>query len=98
MENNSFSLVDIFWQFGNGDMGRGRAVILAIAQRLSEARRKHPVFAQNSQDGCSVIRQEMWELDDAICDKEGEDRERDEALDVAVTAIRFVIGEHKTHD
>lgn len=41
-----------------------------------------------------VIGEEWAELSQAV-DQESQDRQHDEALDVAATAIRFTIGEHK---
>ena len=41
-----------------------------------------------------VIGEEWAELSQAV-DQESQDRQLDEALDVAATAIRFAIGEHK---
>ncbi len=80
--------------FGNGDLGRGQQAIFMLAKRLEEARRKHPnwagkgaLYAQDAIDG------EYCELVRAIAG-ESPDRQRDEALDVACTAMRFVIGEH----
>lgn len=80
--------------FGNGDMGRGRQLIFMLARRLEEARRKHPVFATNAQEAMGVIGEECFELDAAV-HAESPDRQRDEALDVACTAMRFVGREHE---
>lgn len=80
--------------FGNGDVGRGRQALFMLARRLEEAREKHPVFAENAEEAVEVIEAEFWELQYAR-EQESADRQLDEALDVAVTAIRFAIGEHK---
>lgn len=79
--------------FGNGDLGRGQQAIFMLAKRLEEARRKHPVFATGAHEAMGVIGAECFELDAAV-HAESPDRQRDEALDVACTAMRFVIGEH----
>lgn len=79
--------------FGNGDVGMGRQVIFMLARRLEEAREKHPVFAESPFQALGVIGAEFRELEVAV-EHESEDRQFDEALDVAATAIRFVNEEH----
>ena len=62
--------------------------------RLGHARAKHPVFARNVYEAGEVIEAEMQELRQAIgC--ESRQRQIDEALDVAATCMRFVMGEHE---
>jgi len=68
----------------------------ALSRRLGEARMKHPEFARNQWDAYVVIADEVLELRHAI-GGESRARQRDEALDVAVTALRYVMGEHE-HD
>lgn len=80
--------------FGNGDVGWGQHAIFMLARRLEEAREKHPIFAENAEEAVEVIGEEWAELSQAV-DQESQDRQHDEALDVAATAIRFAIGEHK---
>lgn len=80
--------------FGNGDVGKGRQTIFMLARRLEEARGKHPVFAESAEEAVEVIGEEWSELSQAV-DHESQDRQSDEALDVAATTIRFAIGEHK---
>ena len=65
-----------------------------LAQRLDHARREHPVFAFSKVEAVAVIRDEMDELVDAVA-SEGPARVIDEALDVAATAMRLVMGEVK---
>ena len=65
----------------------------ALSVRLGEARQKHPVFAQGAFDAFAVIREEFTEFRDAV-GYESEQRQIDEALDVAATCLRFVMGEH----
>ena len=79
--------------FGNGDIGRGRAVIMSIAERLFEAREKHPVHAVSKEDSLAVIGAEFGELVNAVTCGEGRGRELDESLDVIATAVRFINGE-----
>lgn len=79
--------------FGNGDAGMGRQVIFMLARRLEEAREKHPVFAESPFQALGVIGAEFRELEVAV-EHECPDRQFDEALDVAATAMRFVNGEH----
>ncbi len=80
--------------FGNGDMGRGRQAIFMLARRLEEARQKHPIFAENTAQAVDVIGEEWAELTHAV-EHESPERQRDEALDVACTAMRFVGREHE---
>lgn len=80
--------------FGNGDVGKGRQTIFMLARRLEEARGKHPVFAEGPFQALGVIGAEFRELEVAV-EHESQDRQFDEALDVAATAMRFVNGEHK---
>ena len=64
-----------------------------LCRRIGEARVKHPTFARNEFEAGEVIESEFRELLQAIvC--ESRQRQIDEALDVAATAMRFVLGEH----
>ena len=63
-----------------------------LAARLEHARREHPVFAEHVNDAVEVIRDEIDELRVAIAN-ECPARVLDEALDVAATAMRLVMGE-----
>ena len=61
--------------------------------RIGEAIAKHPEFARNQYEAGEVILDEVRELKQAIgC--ESRQRQIDEALDVAATCMRFVMGEH----
>ena len=64
-----------------------------LAERLAHARRAHPVFAHYETDAVDVIRDEWRELHSAVHLDEGPARILDEALDVAATAMRLVMGE-----
>ena len=65
-----------------------------IAARVEHAREKHPVFAEGSFHALGVIESEFHELEYAI-EHESEERQKDEALDVIATCIRFLCDEHK---
>ena len=80
---------------GNGDFRRGRNLLEALAGRMQHARKKHPRFAEGKFQALGVIHAEYRELEHAVTSGEGKDRERDEALDTATTALRFFIGEHE---
>ena len=80
--------------FGNGGQRDGAAMIAARARRMSEARQKHPVFAEGKYHALGVIGAEYEELVRAV-ERETPERIRDEALDVAVTALRLGAGEHE---
>lgn len=64
-----------------------------LARRLEHARREHPVFANSEEEAVDVIWREWTELRDAEYYDEGPARILDEALDVAATAMRLVMGE-----
>jgi hypothetical protein len=63
-----------------------------LARRLEHARNEHPRFATGPTNAYFVIRDEVEELYLAIAN-EGNARILDEALDVAATAMRLVMGE-----
>ena len=65
----------------------------ALAARLEHARREHPVFAHDVDDAIGVVWEEYIELNNAVANNEGPARVLDEALDVAATAMRLVMGE-----
>ena len=65
----------------------GEKALAALMQRLSEARVKHPVFAEGKYHALGVLVHAV--------EHETPERIRDEALDVAVTALRLWLGEHK---
>lgn len=65
-----------------------------LAYALAVARQKHPKFADYDLGAWSVIDDEMKELYHAIT-HESEQRQHEEAIDVAVTALRFILGEYK---
>lgn len=63
-----------------------------LEERLHHARKKHPIFATHNREAAHVIDCELNELLHAI-HNEGPARIIDEALDVAATAMRLVMGE-----
>ena len=75
-----------------GKISQDQAIGMLVA-RLAHAREKHPVFAENKAVAWGVVCDEMHELGDAIFTDEGPARIIDEALDVAATAMRLVMGE-----
>lgn len=79
---------------GNGGQRGGAAMIAALARRMAEARQKHPVFAEGKYHALGVIGAEYEELVRAV-ERETPERVRDEALDVAVTALRLWAGEQE---
>lgn len=74
----------------------GDRQLLDIANRLTEARDKHPVFAEGQYHALGVIADEMREFEFAV-ERESPQRQRDEVLDVIVTCIRFLCGEHEVN-
>ena len=63
---------------------------LPIQRELTKAREKHPVFAENPEQGVMLIMEEALELVRAVNDNEPTDRIEEEACHIAVTAIRFI--------
>lgn len=91
----SQSMHRAFFALGNGNLQSGMNVLHQIGSRLEHARTKHPVFAEGEFHALGVINSEMDELTFAV-EKETEDRVTDELLDVIVTSIRMLNGEHNT--
>ena len=81
---------------GNGSAQAGRDLIMALAKRMGEARAKHPwpEHAYGKYQALGVIGAEYRELEHAV-EKETPERMADEALDTAVTALRFWCGEYE---
>lgn len=79
---------------GGGNVHRGMMTIRALALGCKLARKKHHVFAEGKYHALGVIGEEFRELEHAVL-HESEERQKDEALDVAITAIRFVQEEHR---
>ena len=79
---------------GNGSAAAGHRLIEDIARRMAEARQKHPVFAEGKYHTLDVIGAEYEELTRSV-ERETPERMKDEALDVAVTALRMWAGEHE---
>ena len=81
---------------GNGGQRGGAVMIAALARRMGEAREKHPwpEHADGKYQALGVVGEEYHELVIAV-EKETPERMRDEALDVAVTALRMWAGEHE---
>ena len=79
---------------GNGDEDAANGILSVICVRLEHARQKHPLFAEGKFHALGVIESEFHELEYAI-EHESEDRQRDEALDVIATCIRFLCREHE---
>ena len=97
MDNSSnvpcWSFIRICSVVGNGDILKGEALLRKIAERLIHARNKHPIFAEGVYQGLSRITDEHEELVYAV-ERETQERQFDEDLDVIATAIRFANGEY----
>lgn len=61
-----------------------------VISELIKAKEKHPEFSDNPAEALSIITEEVGELAEAINDKQGKERMKEEAAHVAVTAIRFI--------
>lgn len=79
---------------GGGNVQRGMMTIRALALGMKLARKKHPTFAEGEYHALGVIGAEYRELEQAV-ERESPERQAAEALDVAITALRFVQEEHR---
>ena len=79
---------------GGGMSMTDERAIGRLCRRIGEARLKHPEFAKGSHAAFAVIEDEFRELRHAV-GHESLERQVDEALDVAATCMRFVMGEHE---
>ena len=79
---------------GNGSAAAGHRLLEAIARRVSEARRKQPVFAEGKYHALGVIGEEYQEVVQAV-EKETCERMYQELLDLITTSIRAANGEHE---
>lgn len=68
----------------------GKDVVAELARGLVRARKLHPVFAESAAEGAAVVYTEASELVASVHDREPAARQRAEALDTAVTAIRYM--------
>lgn len=85
-------LVDSMKVIGNGDVIKGRHIILQLASRLRYARFQHPNFPDNGMSLYEVIEEE-WEEFSIEMHKENYLRAKDEAMDVMATMTRFLLDE-----
>lgn len=88
----SAAIVDAIKIIGNGDVVKGRHVVLQLATRLRYARIKHPIFSDNDITTHDVIKEE-WEEFSFELKKNARPRAKDEALDVMATLTRFFLDE-----
>lgn len=68
----------------------GKDLVMELAQGLVRARMLHPVFAESAAEGAAVVYTEASELVASVHDRESVARQRAEAIDTAVTAIRYM--------
>lgn len=68
-------------------------VLFALIDRIAEAEKKHPDFADGIYQGVGVIGEEYGELCQALNKGEGEERVMDEALDLLCVVWRFCRGD-----
>lgn len=71
----------------------GEDLVFHLASALARARALHPVFALTAREGAGVVVEEAQELYSAAV-LETPERQREEATDVVVTGLRFLLGEH----
>ena len=68
----------------------GKDVVIELARGVVRARMLHPVFAESAPAGAAVVYAEACELVGSVYDGEPVARQRAEAVDTAVTAIRYM--------
>lgn len=68
-------------------------VLFALINRIAEAEKKHPDFADGIYQGVGVIGEEYGELCQALNKNQGEARVMDEALDLLCVVWRFCRGD-----
>ena len=68
----------------------GEDVVIELAVGLLRARCLHPSFATMPRHAAEVVLHEAIELQEAVINGESPDRQHAEALDTAVTALRFM--------
>ena len=81
-------------RMGNGNVEKGAELLVALGLAMRKARRKHPVFAEGKYQALGVIGEEFREMEHAVF-HESEERQKAEALDVAITALRFVMDDYE---
>lgn len=64
-----------------------------LINRVAEAEKKHPDFADGIYQGVGVVGEEYGELCQALNKNQGEERVMDEALDLLCVAWRFCRGD-----
>lgn len=69
-----------------------RQILFRLGIALTKARDKHPEYARSTYEALEVIRSEFKELEYAM-NKENRERQIDEAFDVLVVTLRFILGE-----
>lgn len=88
----SAAIVDAIKTIGNGDVVKGRHIVLQLATRLHYARVKHPSFPDDGTTTHDVIEEE-WEEFSFELKKNDRLRAKNEALDVMATLTRFFLDE-----
>lgn len=90
-------LAYIYTQFGNGNIDKGKQILLEMAKRLNHARQKHPKKEwqkMNVMQAFNALNEEKHEVCKAIC-HETEERMQSELLDVVAVAVRMWNEEYK---
>lgn len=85
-------LSNAFTTIGNGDLERGRNIVLQLAARLTYARVAHPSFCLSGGSAYKVIESE-WDEFTLEMARNDQLRAEDEAMDVITTLVRFMNGE-----
>ncbi len=66
-------------------------VVCDIIDGVASARKKHPAPYHSPHEGMSILREEVDELWDEIKSDAPVERMREEAMHVAVVAVRFIL-------
>lgn len=80
---------------GNGDVRAGRDLLAKLADRMIEARIKHPDWAGKGKYwGLAAVEGEMAEFRQAVL-SESKERQVSEGLDLITTTVRHILDEHE---
>lgn len=86
------ALVDAIKSIGNGDVVKGRHIVLQLGARLHYARAKHPTYTPKGTTAFDVILSEWKEYCNEV-ERHNRPRSKDEAYDVMATLTRFILDE-----
>lgn len=89
------SMKEVCRIIGNGDCKAGKALLEKLAERMTEARIKHPDWqGKGKYWGLAAVEGEMREFRQAVL-SESKERQVSEGLDLITTTVRHILDEHE---